>query len=250
MNRVIQKPKIVVFASGGALPNEWGSGFRTLKLQELAGELQAEIVAVISQYPAWWVANKAKDLKVPFIHIEKPFTADKYKEIVRITGAKIIALSGWVRLIKWLDPSKSINIHPWPLGKYGGKWMYGDAVHAAIYEDLKNWDINRTCVTMHFATPIYDDPQGLIFQLPIELRNDPEIMNLINDKDACIAAIKKKVNAAEHERQRKITNMVANKEISADRDEESQRITNITFPNDYVYNQTVQLDTQEPYGEF
>lgn len=94
---------------------------------------------------------------------------------------------------------------------------------------------------MHFATPVYDDPQGLIFQLPIELRNDEEIMKHIDDAPECIAAIKKKVNAAEHERQRQITNMVANWQIQATRDPETQKITAIKFPEDYIYKDVVDL---------
>ncbi|MBP7062156.1 hypothetical protein KA037_03925 [Patescibacteria group bacterium] len=94
---------------------------------------------------------------------------------------------------------------------------------------------------MHFATPVYDDPQGLIFQLPIELRSDADIIKHIDDEAACIAAIKKKVNAAEHERQRQITNMVANKEIQAERDEENQKITNIKFPAEYQRHKLVNL---------
>lgn len=250
MNTITHKTTTIVFASGGKWPNEGWSGFRTLKLREISWELQAQIVAVISQYPEWGVASKAKELGVRFIHMDKPFTTEKYNEIIQKTEANLIVLSGWVCLVKWINPTTCVNIHPGPLGKYGGKWMYGDAVHAAIYEDLKKWEIKRTCITMHFVTPEYDDPQGLIFQLPIELSSDPEIMELINDEKACIAAIKKKVNAAEHERQRQITNLVATKQISADRDEETQKITKIQFPEDYQYQRPVQLHTPQPYGEF
>jgi len=244
------KPKIIVFATGGQWPEEWWSWFKELTLKQIIGSLKVDIVAAISSHKNGWVAKKAGSAWIKLIHMEKPFTAEKYQKIVEDTNADLVALSGRIHLVQWIDPTKCINIHPWPLGKYGGKWMYGDAVHTAIYEDLKKWDINRTCVTMHFVTLIYDDPQGLIFQLPIELRSDEEIMKHIDNKEACIAAIKKKVNKAEHTYQRWITNMVANGEISATRDEESQKITNIIFPVNYTYKQPVQLNTERPYGEF
>lgn len=243
------RPNIIVFATGGIGPTEGGSGLQELINKEISWQLDAVLLLAVSSHIAWWVANKAKDWAVPFHHMEKPFTAEKYQQIIRDTNADLVALSGRIHLVQWIDPAKCINIHPWPLGKYGGKWMYGDHVHEKIYEDLKQWKIKRTCVTMHFVTPIYDDPQWLIFQCPVELQNDEEIMKNINDKQYCIQLIKKKVNKVEHDHQRYITNMVANKKITAQRDEEDQKI-HIQFPQDYQRNTPVALDTQDPYENF
>gem|GEM_PF-2579325 len=116
--------------------------------------------------------------------------------------------------------------------------MYGHHVHQKIYEDFKAGKIKRTCVTMHFVTSIYDDPQGLIFQYPVELEE--------SDTPETIA---KKVNTIEHERQWEITDMVAKEEISATRDEETQKIL-IKFPKDYTFNCPVSLDKEDPYEDF
>lgn len=116
--------------------------------------------------------------------------------------------------------------------------MYGHHVHEKIYQDFKAGKIKRTCVTMHFVTPIYDDPQGLIFQCPVELEE--------NDTPETIA---KKVNKVEHDHQWYITNMVAKKQITAQRDEETQKIQ-IQFPQDYQWNTPVALNTDNPYENF
>lgn len=232
------RPNIVVFATGGKWPNEWWSGFKELKFREIIWSLEAKIVAVVSSHQKGWVFSKAAAAWVPFIHMEKPFSAHKYWKIVQKTQADMIALSWRINHVEGIDPTKCINIHPGPLGKYGGKWMYGHHVHEKIYQDFKAKKIKRTCVTMHFVTPIYDDPQGLIFQHPIELEE--------NDTPETIA---KKVNKVEHQRQRYVTNLVAKKEITATRDEETQKI-HIEFPQDYQRNIPVTLETKDPYENF
>lgn len=245
----MNRPNIIVFATGGKWPNEGGSGLKELASKVMSWHLKAVLLLAISSHPAWWVATKAKDWCIPFLHMEKPFTAQKYKKIIQDTNADLVALSGRIHHVQWIDPTKCINIHPGPLWEYGGKWMYGDHVHEKIYQDLKQWKIRRTCVTMHFVTPMYDDPQWLIFQYPVELQDDEEIMNNMHDKEYCIQLIKKKVNKVEHEQQRYVTNLVANKEITATRDEEKQKI-HIKFPQDYQRNIPIALDTQNPYENF
>lgn len=236
------KIPVAVLASWWEAPNEWGSGFVTLKQREISGELEATIVGVISQHPHGWVSTKAADLWVRFIHMEKPFSVENYQNIIyEILAAEYVFASGWIKFIKGIPANRCINIHPGPLGKYGGKDMYGDAVHKAIYADLKKRDIKRTCVTMHFVTPKYDDPAWMIFQMPVELSSDPDIMRYIDDEEACVAAIKKKVNKVEHERQRQISNMVVKGEISAHRDPITETLSNIKFPQGYQRNKTVDL---------
>lgn len=116
------------------------------------------------------------------------------------------------------------------MAEYGGPGMYGHHVHDKIYQDLMAGKIKRTCVSMHFVTPQYDDPQGLIFQYPVEL-----------DTSDTPATIAQKVNKIEHERQWKITRMVAHGEISAERDAENQKIINIKFPENYERNKVIDL---------
>lgn len=241
----MDRQKIVVFATGGEWPNEGWSGFKELAHQQKIWALQADIVAVVSSHKDGWVAHKATEAWVPFIHMEKPFSEEKYAKIVQDTQADIIALSWRTSPVTWIDPIKCIDIYPGPLGKYKGEWIHGDSVHEKIYEDLKAENIRRTCVTMYVAT----DPLGLIFQYPVELEDNEEIMNLIDDKDVCISAIKRAVNKVEHERQRKIINMVANGEIKVTQDDEKQKLQRV-FPRDYHHDFPISLEEESPYDDF
>lgn len=47
--------------------------------------------------------------------------------------------------------------------------MHGDAVHEKIFVDYKSGKINQTCVTMHYATDIFDDERFIIAQVPVSL---------------------------------------------------------------------------------
>gem|GEM_PF-5921172 len=44
-----------------------------------------------------------------------------------------------------------MNIHPGPLGIYGGDGMYGDHVHEKIWKDFFDGAIASSAVTMHFV---------------------------------------------------------------------------------------------------
>jgi phosphoribosylglycinamide formyltransferase-1 len=74
-----------------------------------------------------------------------------------------IVLAGFL----WLVPGKLIekyrgriiNIHPALLPSYGGKGMYGDAVHRAVIE---NHD-PESGITIHFVNDRYDEGD-IIFQ--------------------------------------------------------------------------------------
>ena len=196
------KPKLIIFASGTATSG--GSGFEKLCLAKQSGELNAEIVAVVSNRENGGVRKHAQTYGIPFIYFNGPWTSEEYQKIIKDTGAEYVSLSGGLRLLTGLDPRKTFNIHPGPLPQFGGQGMYGHHVHEAVMDAYHKGEATHSGVTMHFVTGEYDKGPTIL-SIPIEISPDdtPETLG-------------KKVNQQEHLWQAKITDMVVNGKISWD----------------------------------
>lgn len=213
----MNKPRLIIFASGSKKGG--GSGFENLVKSVSDKVLDADIVAVVSNYENGGVREKATRLGVRFIHFSGPYTAENYQKIIKDSAADYAALSGWLKLVRGLDPAKTFNIHPGPLPKFGGAGMYGHYVHEAVMKAYKNGEVTHSAVTMHFVTEKYDKGPAF-FRFPVEILPDdtPEMLA-------------KKVNEAERRHQPIITNLVVNGEISWDgRDPKTLKI-----PLDYKF---------------
>jgi phosphoribosylglycinamide formyltransferase-1 len=145
----IRKPKVLIFASGSK--DKGGSGLLHLILNILAGVLPIEIVGVVSNYENGGVRTIADKYGIRFIHMTS-FSAADYARIAAETGAEWFLLSGWLKKVCGLDPSRTINIHPGPTDRYGGDGMYGHYVHDAIIAAGEA----LSAVTMHFVDADYD----------------------------------------------------------------------------------------------
>src|SRR4051812_33482103 len=199
-------PKILVFASGEAHPEEGGSGFEKLVQATKSKVLQAEIVAVVSQHEYGGVRNRAFRLKIPFEHSPRPRTAQDYQNLVAKYEADFVALSGWLGFVEGLDPRRTFNIHPaWDLQRFGGKNFYGHKVHEAVIEAYRRGEVTHSGITMHFVTEKYDDPTAVFFSRKLEI---------LPDDDA--GSLGKRVNVLEHQWQTFITNRVIHGLISWD----------------------------------
>ena len=205
-----QKPKLIIFASG--TKDGGGSGFENLVEATKTGVLDADIVAVVSNHEHGGVRERAERLGVPFVYFPGPFDAERYSSVLQKTGIEKnelwVALSGWLKLVKGLDPTKTFNIHPALLsqlgGRFGGEGMWGHHVHEAVKAALDAGEIQESGITMHFVTDEYD--RGPVFfehKVPLQ-------------KGMSADDIAKAVNEAEHEWQPKITNMVVHGEIHWD----------------------------------
>lgn len=200
------KPKLIVFASGSA--EGGGSGFENLVTATKGGVLDADIVAVVSNHEHGGVEERAKRLGVPFIYFPGPYDAEQYRMIIAQTGAQWIALSGWLKLVKGLDPQKTFNVHPALLsqlwGRFGGPGMWGHHVHEAVKKALDAGEITESGFTMHFVTDAIDGGPAFFEQrVPLQAGMSAD-------------EIAHAVNIAEHEWQPKITNMVVHGKISWD----------------------------------
>ena len=212
------KPRIIIFASGSKDPEKGGSGFENLVSAQRAGILDANIVAVVSNHQNGSVRKRADRLGIPFEFFVKDYnpeqnhSLDQYRKFVSEYRAGWVVLSGWLKLVTNLNPTRTLNIHPGPLPQFGGDGMYGHHVHEKVMGAYNRGEpnpvdgqrITHSAVTMHFVTPIYDDGP-VFFRFPVEIRPDDTADTLA-----------KRVNAVEHEWQPKITNMVINGEISWD----------------------------------
>lgn len=197
------KPKLIVFASGSAYGG--GSGFENLVQHSRGGDLDADIVAVVSNHENGGVRARAHRLGVPFVFFSGPYDAGSYQFIVNRAGAEWIALSGWLRHVSGLDPAKTFNIHPALLsfqsGRFGGPGFYGSRVHEAVKQALDRGEITESGFSMHFATAEFDrGPVFFEYRVPLTQGMSAE-------------DIAHAVNIEEHRWQPKVTNLVVHGEI-------------------------------------
>ncbi len=213
------KPRLIVFASG--TKDGGGSGFENLVRSK---DLDAEIVAVVSNHEHGGVRERADRLGVPFIHFNPSQHSNilknvgvLYQSIVQKNGAEWVALSGWLRHVSGLDPTKTFNIHPALLSqldhRFGGKGMYGHHIHEAVKAALDAGEITESGFTMHFVTDEMDRGPAF-FEHRVPLR-----------QGMTVEEIAKAVNLAEHEWQPKITNMVVHGEIKWDGKDSATLVT-------------------------
>lgn len=140
------KARIAVFASGS------GSNFEALETACRNGELDAEIVLVMTDKPASFVIERARQTDIRVVALEpKAFQSKQaYEEallgILREEGVEWIVLAGYMRLIGTTllaaYPSRIVNIHPSLLPSFPGK----DAIGQAIAHGVK-----VTGVTVHLV---------------------------------------------------------------------------------------------------
>ena len=200
------RPKLIVFASG--TKDSGGSGFENLIEATKSGVLDAEIVAIVSSNEYGGARERAQRLGIPFVYFSGSYDPEHPRRVVADYEAELIALSGWLKLVKGLDPTKTFNVHPALLsqlgGRFGGEGMWGHRVHEAVKAALDAGEITESGLSMHFVTDEYD--RGPVFfehRIPLQ-------------KGMSADDIAKAVNEAEHEWQPKITNMVVHGEIRWD----------------------------------
>lgn len=193
-------PTLLIFASGTT--EGGGSGFENLVNATKDGRLSAEIVGVVSNHEHGGVREKADRLGIPFIFMDAPYSAEAYQKIVKSTGAEFCALSGWLKLVRGLDPKTTFNIHPGPLPEFGGPGLWGHHVHEAVMKAYHEGRVTHSAVSMHFVTEAFDEGP-VFFSHAVEIHPD--------DTPDTLA---KRVNEVEHRYQPEITDKVVKGEIT------------------------------------
>ena len=154
---------IVVFASGR------GTNFQAIVDACKVGLLKAKITALFTDNADAEVVRKAKAVNIPVILIDPNNEAEIVVNLMTCSPDMII-LAGYLKKIPPLvidNYDQIINIHPSLLPKYGGKGMYGKAVHQAVLDNNED----ETGVTIHKVTQDYDEGE-IIEQLRISVHEN------------------------------------------------------------------------------
>lgn len=160
---VKRKINIALFASG--------SGTNVENIYDYFKEnQQINICCVLCNKPDAYVLTRASLLSLNFLlfnrsEFDKNGSVDTFLEEQNVD---LIVLAGFLWLIpEWLIrkfPDKIVNVHPALLPKYGGKGMYGDNVHLAVFNNHET----ESGITIHFVNEKYDEG-SIIYQHKVKL---------------------------------------------------------------------------------
>ena len=137
----------------------------------------AQVSLVLSNKRQAMVLKRAEthNIRTVFFEYKEFYVTGKVLRYLALYKIDFIVLAGFL----WLVPEniiehysgRIINIHPALLPAYGGKGMYGDAVHKAV---LANHD-NESGITIHYVNKLYDTGD-IIFQArcKVDLNETPE----------------------------------------------------------------------------
>jgi len=151
----------------GILSSHNGSGYVTIDEACKAGQLNAEVVVVISNNSNANVISRAQDRDTPtYVINDKLFPNEnldkKITDLLMEYNCDYVFLSGYMKkletqLINAFE-NRIINSHPALLPNYGGKGMYGRFVHEAVI----NANEKKSGVTIHFVNEEYDKGEFIL----------------------------------------------------------------------------------------
>ncbi|HLN52702.1 MAG TPA: phosphoribosylglycinamide formyltransferase [Lentimicrobium sp.] len=162
--------RIAIFASGN------GSNAQNIA-EYFAENGKGKITAIYCNNPKAYVIQRAESLNIPLVLFNREqFYADEtvLKDLInRKTDLIILAGFLWllpVNLVKTFD-KRIINIHPALLPKYGGKGMYGMAVHEAVIDNNEP----ESGITIHLIDEMYDKGDIIFqFKCPVSPDDTPD----------------------------------------------------------------------------
>ena len=177
---------IAIFASGA------GSNAQKI-INHFKQSTKVKVALIVCNNPKAGVVQIAALENIPVLLIEKEkFKETGYADEIKKHSTDFIILAGFLWKIPSVlinaFPNKIINIHPALLPAYGGKGMYGDAVHAAVI--ASNEKVSG--ITIHYVDEQYDHGKT-IFQAmcDIDAMETPE-------------SLAQKIHQLEHEHYPKI----------------------------------------------
>jgi len=144
--------KLAIFASGN------GSNAENIA-KYFENNSRIEVDSIYANKEGAYVIERAKNLGIDsFYFPNKVFREGS--EIIKVMQERkidFIILAGFLLKIPenilHLFPNKILNIHPALLPKFGGKGMYGDAVHKAV----KAAGETESGITIHLVNECYDE---------------------------------------------------------------------------------------------
>jgi len=149
---------IAIFASGS------GTNAENI-IEYFSTKNSAKVTLVLSNKRHAMVLKRAENYNVKAVFFERDdfYLSGKVLDCLLLHKTDFIVLAGFL----WLVPEtiieifhrRIINIHPALLPGYGGKGMYGEAVHKAVIENRET----ESGITIHYVNKQYDEGD-IIFQ--------------------------------------------------------------------------------------
>jgi formyltetrahydrofolate-dependent phosphoribosylglycinamide formyltransferase len=187
---------IAIFASGA------GSNAQKI-IDHFRNNSTVKIVMIVCNNPEAGVLQIAKKENIPALIIEKEqfFRGDVYIKELKEKKIDWIVLAGFLWKVPGIFikefPGRIINIHPALLPKYGGRGMYGSAVHEAVIAAKEK----ESGISIHYVDELYDHGK-IIFQAtcPV-LQNDT------------VNSLAQRIHALEHEHYPKVIEEILRSEV-------------------------------------
>lgn len=158
--------KIAIFASGS------GSNAEVIT-NHFKGHKNIEVAGIYTNKQKAFVIERAKKLLMPYFIFNRNdfYNTGKVEKLLVEQEIDFIVLAGFL----WLVPGQLVkmykdrilNIHPALLPKYGGKGMYGDKVHQAVFANKET----ETGITIHKVNEKYDEGD-IVFQKSVEIESN------------------------------------------------------------------------------
>uniref|UniRef100_A0A0E0AX73 phosphoribosylglycinamide formyltransferase 1 n=1 Tax=Oryza glumipatula TaxID=40148 RepID=A0A0E0AX73_9ORYZ len=168
----VERKRLAVFVSGG------GSNFRAIHNAALGGEVNADVVALVTDKPGCGGAEHARGNGIPVVVFPKSKSApegvstDELLNALRELRVDFVLLAGYLKLIPvelvQEYPKSILNIHPSLLPAFGGKGYYGLKVHKAVIASGARY----SGPTVHFVDEHYDTGSTLAQRVVPVLAND------------------------------------------------------------------------------
>src|SRR5580698_6957862 len=140
---------------------------------------RVEISLIVCNKPGAGVLDIARESGIPALIIDKEkfFRGSHYLEEFKKNNILFIVLAGFLwkipsELIR-AYPDRILNIHPALLPSYGGKGMYGSAVHEAVVAAGER----ESGISIHYVDEIYDHGR-IFFQTSFKLSTDETPVSL------------------------------------------------------------------------
>jgi len=150
------KKRLIIFASGA------GSNAEKI-IEHFKENGKAKVVLIVCNNPAAGVISNAERENIPVLLIQREtFKETGYLPDLKKYDADLIILAGFLWKIPPIlierFPNKIVNIHPALLPAYGGKGMYGNAVHEAVIAAHEK----ESGITIHFVDEKYDHGKTIL----------------------------------------------------------------------------------------
>jgi phosphoribosylglycinamide formyltransferase 1 len=164
-----QQVNIAIFASGA------GSNAGEI-IKRFSSHQRIRIALIVCNKPGAGVLQVAANAGIEWLLIERERfnNGDAYLPELQVRNIDFIVLAGFLWKVPeaLIDafPRRIINIHPALLPSYGGKGMYGEAVHKAVL----NASEKHSGITIHYVDGHYDNGD-IIFQAkcPVDTSDTP-----------------------------------------------------------------------------